>query len=496
MKWFWILCLVLPLTAAEDLSLVGQPENDYDTGDDDTAADPDSNNTAAALDVRGVRPLPSGTRVRRPPLPPPASGSGRRYEPRPTSVPKAGQEAQKAIRDEGGCMLPESDLGVLCPTGCELREELLKQRDPVRYKISMLKQNLTYFINSFDRMASDSNTLKQNVQTLRRRLNSRSSTHVDAQKEIENRYKEVKIRIESTVAGSLRSMKSVLEHLRAKMQRMEEAIKTQKELCSAPCTVNCHVPVVSGMHCEDIYRNGGRTSEAYYIQPDLFSKPYKVFCDMESHGGGWTVVQNRVDGSSNFARDWNTYKAGFGNIAFDNGKSICNIPGEYWLGTETVHQLTKQHTQQVLFDMSDWEGSSVYAQYASFRLENEAQGYRLWVEDYSGNAGNALLEGATQLMGDNRTMTIHNGMQFSTFDRDNDNWNPGDPTKHCSREDAGGWWYNRCHAANPNGRYYWGGIYTKEQADYGTDDGVVWMNWKGSWYSMRQMAMKLRPKWP
>lgn len=71
--------------------------------------------------------------------------------------------------------------------------------------------------------------------------------------------------------------------------------------------------------------------------------------------------------------------------------------------------------------------------------------------------------------------------------------NPGDPSKQCAREDGGGWWYNRCHSANPNGRYYIGGPYTRHMAKHSTDDGVVWMNWKGSWYSLKAISMKIRP---
>lgn len=70
---------------------------------------------------------------------------------------------------------------------------------------------------------------------------------------------------------------------------------------------------------------------------------------------------------------------------------------------------------------------------------------------------------------------------------------PGDPSKQCSKEDGGGWWYNACHSANPNGRYYWGGAYTKNMAKHGTDDGIVWMNWKGSWYSLKTISLKIRP---
>lgn len=44
------------------------------------------------------------------------------------------------------------------------------------------------------------------------------------------------------------------------------------------------------------------------------------------------------------------------------------------------------------------------------------------MDGYSGNAGNSFMDGSMELFGVNRTMTIHNGMMFSTYDRDNDNW--------------------------------------------------------------------------
>lgn len=231
----------------------------------------------------------------------------------------------------------------------------------------------------------------------------------------------------------------------------------------------------------------------YLIRPDPLSTPYKVFCDQTSQKGGWVVIQSRMDGSVDFGRRWDCYRRGFGNIAFDVGKGHCQTPGEYWLGNERISQLTKMGPTELLVEMEDWSGSKVYAQYEQFTVQGEATNYILAVGRYSGTAGNTLLDGATELFGENRTMTIHNGMMFSTYDRDNDKWTPGDPSKQCSREDGGGWWYNRCHACNPNGRYYWGGSYTKYMAKHGTDDGIVWMNWKGSWYSLKTISMKIRP---
>lgn len=64
----------------------------------------------------------------------------------------------------------------------------------------------------------------------------------------------------------------------------------------------------------------------------------------------------------------------------------------------------------------------VHAQYRQFTIQSETSNYVLAVDGYSGNAGNGFLEGSLELFGENRTMTIHNGMMFSTYDRDNDNW--------------------------------------------------------------------------
>ena len=40
---------------------------------------------------------------------------------------------------------------------------------------------------------------------------------------------------------------------------------------------------------------------------------FPVYCETEA-GYTWTVIQRRVDGSTNFYRNWLDYKAGFGDI--------------------------------------------------------------------------------------------------------------------------------------------------------------------------------------
>nr|KAG5692427.1 hypothetical protein BaRGS_032480 [Batillaria attramentaria] len=63
-----------------------------------------------------------------------------------------------------------------------------------------------------------------------------------------------------------------------------------------------------------------QSGSIYTIYPDP-ATPISVYCDQDTDGGGWTVIQRRQDGSVNFNRDWADYEAGFGNLT-----------GEFWLG--------------------------------------------------------------------------------------------------------------------------------------------------------------------
>lgn len=75
-------------------------------------------------------------------------------------------------------------------------------------------------------------------------------------------------------------------------------------------------------------------------------------------------------------------------------------------------------------------------------------------------------------------MAFHNGMFFSTFDRDNDVNN----NYNCADGRLGGWWYNSCHKSNLNGEY--------GNTDY--SNGINWYHWKGFYYSMKEVRMMAR----
>lgn len=104
-------------------------------------------------------------------------------------------------------------------------------------------------------------------------------------------------------------------------------------------------------------------------------------------------------------------------------KGFGNIDGEHWLGLENIYNLATQGNYRLMVELEDWSGKKVYAEYSSFRLEPESEGYRLRLGTYQGNAGDSLAS--------------HNGKPFTTLDRDKDSFSGTDRTRcriRCSTE--------------------------------------------------------------
>ncbi|PNJ63281.1 FGA isoform 1 [Pongo abelii] len=231
--------------------------------------------------------------------------------------------------------------------------------------------------------------------------------------------------------------------------------------------------------CDDVLQThpSGTQSGIFNIKLPGSSKIFSVYCDQETSLGGWLLIQQRMDGSLNFNRTWQDYKRGFGSLN-DEGE------GEFWLGNDYLHLLT-QRGSVLRVELEDWAGNKAYAEY-HFRVGSEAEGYALQVSSYEGTAGDALIEGSVE---EGTEYTSHNNMQFSTFDRDADQWE-----ENCAEVYGGGWWYNNCQAANLNGIYYLGGSYDpRNNSPYEIENGVVWVSFRGADYSLRAVRMKIRP---
>ncbi|CAH3173844.1 unnamed protein product, partial [Porites lobata] len=207
-------------------------------------------------------------------------------------------------------------------------------------------------------------------------------------------------------------------------------------------------------NCAELYKAGKRSSGVYKIDPDGVGV-FDVYCDQTTAGGGWTVFQKRLDGSVNFYRSWNDYKKGFGNLN-----------GEFWLGLDKIHHLTKTKSK-LRVELEDFNRNTAYAEYSYFAIADERSKYKLSLGTYSGNAGDSL--------------SYHKSSSFSTKDRDNDS-----SDSNCATSYKGAWWYGNCHYSNLNGLYHRG------RHSSGAD-GVNWYHWKGNYYSAKRAEMKLKP---
>lgn len=208
-----------------------------------------------------------------------------------------------------------------------------------------------------------------------------------------------------------------------------------------------------GKNCAKLYQSGETSSGIYKINPDNALPDFKVFCDQKNAGGGWTVVQRRLDGSLGFDRNWSDYRNGFGNL-----------DGEFWFGMEKIHRLTKSPSK-LRVDLEDIDGNTAYAEYDMFAVATESEKYQLSVGKYSGTAGDSL--------------TQHHGYPFSTKNWCHDN------IIACAELLKRGFLFADYSFLNLNGVYHHG----KDSATF----GVFWYHWKGHHRSVKRAEMKIRP---
>ncbi|XP_066924032.1 fibrinogen C domain-containing protein 1-like [Clytia hemisphaerica] len=191
----------------------------------------------------------------------------------------------------------------------------------------------------------------------------------------------------------------------AKDQTLNGYCKIKSNQCgSCYCAQDFNIPAkfycdcrarAARRDCKEHYLQGERTNGLYRINLNTYGIVVPVFCDQTTDGGGWTLLQRRVDGSTNFFRNWETYKEGFGQLQH-----------EHWLGNDNLHLLTAQSVltgSEVRFDLQVKDSTSwKYAKYSSFHIDGESNAYQLHINGHTGNAEDAMVN--------------HNGMKWSTPD--------------------------------------------------------------------------------
>ena len=215
-------------------------------------------------------------------------------------------------------------------------------------------------------------------------------------------------------------------------------------------------------NCKELNDYGFKKTGLYVVQPGDNAGEFVVYCDMTLLGGGWTVIQRRVNDSLTFNRSWDSYKNGFGDFAVN-----------FWLGLDKIKRLTNSGSgnMELYIGMETFLGTAPFSRYGIFNLEGDS--YKLHIGRFNGSStgGNSL-----------RT---HDGESFSTYDADHDSHT----SKNCAALFKGGWWYRQCHDSNLNGVYYNNGV----MADPAIPDGIIWEDVTGDHSSLKTNVMAIRP---
>ncbi|XP_071953019.1 uncharacterized protein [Antedon mediterranea] len=219
---------------------------------------------------------------------------------------------------------------------------------------------------------------------------------------------------------------------------------------------------------DDVY------SGVFEIGPS--SSRFRAYCDMDTDGGGWTVIQRREDDDVDFYKNWVEYEEGFGDL-----------DANFWLGLKKIYVLTNNKEYRLRIDMTDFNGKSAHAQYSSFRIESSSHEcpYCLRLGDFEGgDAGDSIGESDPLTFNGNSNVD----QPFSTKDR----LNAGNSYRSCVSTRKAGWWFSTgglCGNTNPNGKYFGG----HARSTYYPNDVIYWYTWKNDRSPLKTIEMKIYP---
>ncbi|XP_029904628.1 angiopoietin-related protein 4-like [Myripristis murdjan] len=329
-------------------------------------------------------------------------------------------------------------------------EEMKSESRSIHSRMDQLEEKVDGALR--EPVAVESNYSDHSGASLVQRLMEAQSRRID---DLVEKIKQQQDKLEKQ-SLHLQTLQSKVAQKRFKLYRRRD-----EETALSGQTLQSDAPTGLARDCHDLFAQGQRASGVYTIQPQD-SAPFNVLCEMTSEGG-WTVIQKRHDGSQNFNQLWEHYQRGFGSLN-----------GEFWLGLENIHSISKQGQYTLQVEVSDWAGQEQSARY-QFRLGGAEKKYTLHLEqDFSGVLERIVTTGAS-------------GLPFSTLDNDNDL----SADVNCAKLLSGGWWFSSCGESNLNGKYPRGPRLLRKQQS--RRQVMFWMTTGGHNTSLRSTVLKIRP---
>lgn len=201
-----------------------------------------------------------------------------------------------------------------------------------------------------------------------------------------------------------------------KLPKYENQIKSRNEKLSKK---DMQIHNSSDLHTrlEEIKAENAKTQSRFGNSKvrNLNLETLNVPCNSDIACSGWTLIQQNINGSVSFNKDWKSYQTGFGWLD-DN----------FFLGLEEIYRLTNEQPHELYIHMKTSRGETYFARYNDFAISNQNDLYKIMkLGRFSGNTKDFL--------------SAYKNNRFSTFDRDNDQ-----SSENCASIKHSGWWYNDC----------------------------------------------------
>ena len=211
-------------------------------------------------------------------------------------------------------------------------------------------------------------------------------------------------------------------------------------------------------------------SEVYWLRPASASGSFRAYCDMETDGGGWTLV-------------WANLRGGRSKPTIDLpwGVAISTLPrvrGELNpqleaidVYTGLVHWASLAPGNKLRYDWANDYGSPIDQRYVCTFALNAAQNYRLSLSACAQPVG-TVVPGL---------FAYSNNAQFTTWDQDHDLNLSGNCADLTTKQP---WWYVNCASGSiagwgtenlPGNGAYWTGSTLAAGANDGTGVGNGWI---------------------